>query len=271
MHSCLKLPLTFDPQGLKADLNQISADEWVRHFNDQYYEGEWSGVALRAVEGASRQLYSDPGKDEAFTDTPVLARCPSLQRALAALECPVKSARLLKLGAGARIIEHRDYNLSLDDGEVRLHVAITTNPLVDFYLNGERVVMNPGECWYINANLPHKVENRSDSDRVHLVIDCKVDDWLRSLAASASEQIEAPRASLASDKDRPSSPAALDRFCNSVFEDVSLQERLRQVIDRELFIELVVQFGEDRGFSFNAQDVDEAIRANRRAWFERWV
>lgn len=271
MHSCLKLPLTFDPQGLKADLNQISADEWVRHFNDQYYEGEWSGVALRAVEGASRQLYSDPGKDEAFTDTPVLARCPSLQRALAALECPVKSARLLKLGAGARIIEHRDYNLSLDDGEVRLHVAITTNPLVDFYLNGERVVMNPGECWYINANLPHKVENRSDSDRVHLVIDCKVDDWLRSLAASASEQIEAPRASLASDKDRPSSPAELDRFCNSVFEDVSLQERLRQVIDRELFIELVVQFGEDRGFSFNAQDVDEAIRANRRAWFERWV
>lgn len=271
MLSCLKLPLTFDPHGLMQDLNRISSDEWVRHFNDQYYQGEWSGVALRAVEGASRQLYSDPGKDEAFTDTPVLARCPSLQRALAALECPVKSARLLKLGAGARIIEHRDYNLSLDDGEVRLHVPITTSPLVDFYLNGERVVMNPGECWYINANLPHKVENRSDSDRVHLVIDCKVDDWLRSLAASASEQIEAPPASLASNKDRPSSPAALERFCNSVFKDVSLQEQLRQVIDRELFVDLVVRLGDKRGFTFNAQDVNEALRANRRAWIERWL
>lgn len=271
MLSSLKLPLTFDPQGLKADLDQISSDEWVRHFNDRYYEGEWSGVALRAVEGVSTQLYSDPGKDEAFTDTPVLARCPSLQRALATLECPVKSARLLKLGAGARIIEHRDYNLSLDDGEVRLHVAITTSPLVDFYLNGERVVMNPGECWYINANLPHKVENRSDSDRVHLVIDCEVDDWLRSLAASASEQIETPPASLASDKDRPSSPDALDAFCNLVFEDVTLQERLKQVIDRELFVDLVVRLGEERGCSFNAQDVDEALRANRRAWIERWL
>ena len=271
MLSCLKLPLTFDPQGLKADLDKISSDEWVRHFNDRYYEGEWSGVALRAVDGVSTQLYSDPGKDEAFIDTPVLGRCPSLQRVLAALECPVKSARLLKLGAGARIIEHRDYNLSLDDGEVRLHVAITTSPLVDFYLNGERVVMNPGECWYINANLPHKVENRSDTDRVHLVIDCKVDDWLRSVAASASEQIEPPRVSLASDKDRPSSPEALDRFCNLVFEDFALQGRLRQVIDRELFVDLVVRLGEEHALTFNAKDVDEALRANRRAWLERWL
>jgi aspartyl/asparaginyl beta-hydroxylase len=271
MHSCLKLPLTFDPKALKADLNGISAGEWVRHFNEEYYEGEWSGVALRSAEGASKQLYSDPSNDESFTDTPVLARCPSLQRALAALECPVKSARLLKLGAGARIIEHRDYNLSLDDAEVRLHVAITTSPLVDFYLNGERIVMNPGECWYINANLPHKVDNRSDTDRVHLVIDCKVDDWLRSLAASASEHLEAPRASLASDKARPSSPAALENFCDAVFENIGLQERLKQVNDKELFIDLVVRLGDENGFNFNAQDVDEALRANRRAWIERWV
>jgi len=271
MHSCLKLPLTFDPQGLTADLNQISPDEWVRHFNDRYYEGEWSGVALRAPDGASTTLYSDPGTDQLFTDTPVLARCPSLGSALAALKCPVKSARLLKLGAGARIIEHRDYNLSLDDGEVRLHVAITTSPRVDFYLNGERVVMNPGECWYINANLPHKVDNRSSADRVHLVIDCKVNDWLRSLTGSAIEHLEAPPASLASDKDRPSSPAALERFCGVVFEDVSLQEPLRQVNDRELFIDLVVRLGDERGFNFNAQDVKEALRARRRAWIERWL
>jgi hypothetical protein len=271
MHSCLKLPLTFDPKGLKADLDRISSGEWVRHFNERYYEGDWSGIALRAAEGASSQLYADPGKDEPVTDTPLLARCPSLQNALAALKCPVRSARLLKLGAGARIIEHRDYNLSLDDGEVRLHVAITTDPLVDFYLNGERIVMNPGECWYINANLPHKVNNRGNSDRVHLVIDCKVDDWLRSLAALASKMVQAPFASLASDKERASSPAALERFIDSTYYDPSLQERLRQVNDKTLFIDLVVRLGEERGFSFNAQDVDDVLRANRRSWLERWV
>ena len=271
MHSCLKLPLTFDLEGLQSDLNQVLPDEWVRHFNDRYYEGEWSGVALRSAEGASGQLYSDPGKDELFSDTPVLSRCSSLQRALEALRCPVKSARLLKLGAGARIIEHRDYNLSLEDGEVRLHIAITTSPLVEFFLNGNRIVMNPGECWYINANLPHRVDNRSDTARVHLVIDCKVDDWLRSLVASAVEITPAPDGSIADTEPRPSSPDALQRFCNAVLEDVTLQERLRQAIDKQLFIDLVVRAGEEHGFRFNAQDVSDALREKRRLWIERWV
>ena len=270
MLSCLKLPLTFDADRLKGDLLKISSDEWVRHFNDRYYEGDWSGVALRTVTGASAQIYTDPTRTEPLTDTPVLARSPSLQRALATLECPVKSARLLKLGPSARIIEHRDYNLSLDDGEIRLHVPITTSPLVDFHINGERIVMLAGECWYINANLPHKVENRSGTDRVHLVIDCVVDDWLRSLVASARSDTEAPNAPNNSPA-RSSSPEALERFRSLVFDEVDLQEQLRQVTDKDLFIDLVVRVGEERGFSFNAEDVKDALRANRRAWIERWV
>ena len=271
MLSCLKLPLTFNPRDLEADLNQISSDEWVKHFNDRYYEGEWSGVALRAVEGNSKQLYSDPGKDEVSIDTPVLARCPSLRRVLTQLKCPVKSARLLKLASGARIIEHRDYNLSLEDGKVRLHIAITTSPLVDFYLNGERIIMNPGECWYINANLPHKVDNLGNADRVHLVIDCLVDDWFRSLVESASERIGAAVVSPESKKARHSCPEALNGFCSLVFHDVSLQERLRQVMDEGLFIDLAVRLGEERGYIFNEQDVAGALQANRRAWIEKWV
>ena len=270
MLSCLKLPLTFEPEALQSDLDRVASDEWVRHFNDRYYEGEWSGIALRAVSGASAQIYTDPTGTETLTDTPVLARSPSLQRALATIECPVKSARLLKLGPAARIIEHRDYNLSLEDGEVRLHVPITTSPLVEFYINGERIDMLAGECWYINANLPHKAENRGGTDRVHLVIDCVVDDWLRSLVALARPASEASNAAN-SVADRPSSPEALERFRGLVFDDVDLQERLRQVADRGLFIDLAVRLGEERGCSFNAQDVREALRANRRAWIERWV
>ncbi|MEK6299952.1 MAG: aspartyl/asparaginyl beta-hydroxylase domain-containing protein [Acidobacteriota bacterium] len=267
MLTCLKLPLTFEPEGLRSDLDSVLPGEWVRHFNDRYYEGDWSGVALRAVTGASGQLYSDPTTTESLTDTPVLARSPGLLRALAALQCPVKSARLLKLGPGARILEHRDYNLSLEDGEVRLHVPITTDSRVEFYLNGEQVVMLAGECWYINANLPHKVENHSDMDRVHLVIDCVVDDWLRSLVASVSPRIEEPTPLI----ERPSSPEALEGFCSLVFEDVGLQQRLRQVSDKGLFTELVVRLGEERGYHFNRQDVAETLRAKRHAWIARWV
>jgi metal-sulfur cluster biosynthetic enzyme len=56
-----------------------------------------------------------------------------------------------------------------------------------------------------------------------------------------------------------------------VFEDFALQERLKQVIDRELFVDLVVRLGEEHALTFSAQDVDEALRANRRTWLERWL
>lgn len=267
MITCLKLPLTFELEGLRSDLDRVAVGEWVRHFNDRYYEGEWSGIALRAVTGASAQLYSDPTSTESLTDTPVLSQSPALQRALSALQCPVKSARLLKLGPGARILEHRDHNLSLEDGEVRLHVPITTDPRVEFYLNGEQLVMLAGECWYINSNLPHKVENHSDADRVHLVIDCVVDDWLRSLVASVTPRQETQAPII----ERTSSPEALEEFCALVFEDADLQQRLRQVSDKRLFAELVVRLGEERGFRFNEQNVAEALRARRQVWIARWV
>ena len=60
MPDCLKLPLSFDPECLKADLDHISPGDWLPHFNDRYYEGDWSGVALRSVGGVATKLYPDP-------------------------------------------------------------------------------------------------------------------------------------------------------------------------------------------------------------------
>jgi aspartyl/asparaginyl beta-hydroxylase (cupin superfamily) len=84
--------------------------------------------------------------------------------------------------------EHRDYNLCLEDGELRLHIPITTNPEVRFMVAGKRVIMAPGECWYNDFTQPHSVHNDGDGDRVHLTIDCVVNDWLREqiLTAGAS-------------------------------------------------------------------------------------
>lgn len=176
-----KLPLSFDARRLKADLDNISDDEWVPHFNRPYYEGEWSGVALRASERARVPLYPDPTAGGSYVDTEVLDRCPNLRAALAAFECPLLSVRLLRLTAGSRIREHRDHNLGFEDGEIRIHVPVATNPGVEFFLDGRRLPLGEGESWYINFNLPHRVENRGKADRVHLVIDCVVNNWIRSI------------------------------------------------------------------------------------------
>ena len=48
------------------------------------------------------------------------------------------------------------------------------------------VVTNPEvECWYHNLNLPHWVAIRGATDRIHLVIDCVVNDKLRELLLAA--------------------------------------------------------------------------------------
>jgi hypothetical protein len=178
MIASLKLPFRFDPDRLTADLGLIAAEEWVPHFNKSIYEGDWSGVALRSFGGKAIQLYPDPTATDRFADTELVTRCPYYLEVLATFQCLLTSVRLLRLRAGSSIAEHRDYKLGYEDGEVRLHVPVVTDQDVAFFLAGERVPLAVGECWYLNVNLPHRVENRSRIDRIHLVIDCVVNDWL---------------------------------------------------------------------------------------------
>lgn len=180
-----RLPLRFDAAALLDDALQLAADEWVPHFNTGYYEGDWSGVALRSVGGVAGQLYPDPAATADYGDTPLLDRCPAVAEALARFRCPLLSVRFLRLGPHSRIREHRDYNLGFDDGEVRIHVPLCTGPGVEFLHDGERIDMAPGEAWYLDLNLRHAVVNGGEEPRIHLVIDCTVDQWLRSVLEPA--------------------------------------------------------------------------------------
>ena len=91
------------------------------------------------------------------------------------------SVRFLNLQAGSEIKPHRDRDLAFEMGEARIHFPVVTNEYVEFYIDHELVRMNEGECWYINANLEHKVANKGKTDRIHLVIDCEVNDWLKEV------------------------------------------------------------------------------------------
>jgi len=79
------------------------------------------------------------------------------------------------------IREHRDHDLCYEEGTVRIHIPVTTNEGVDFRLNGVRCPMEAGSTWYLRLSDPHSVANRGEADRVHLVIDATVNDWLAGL------------------------------------------------------------------------------------------
>ena len=117
----VKLPFRFSAELLKQDLERVAPDEWIRHFNQQYYEGDWSVASLRSIGGHTKQIYPDPHSTEDFADTNILARCKYVQEILETIKCEKEAVRFMLLGAGARIREHRDYFIGIEDGSIRLH------------------------------------------------------------------------------------------------------------------------------------------------------
>ena len=181
----LRLPFAFDPGLLERDLQSLAAVEWTEHFVKQNYDGDWSVIALRGPAGAThpvRMIYSDPTATE-YCDTPMLQACAYFRAVLARFACPLQSARLMRLAPGSRIKEHRDHDLSLEDGAVRIHIPVVTDAGIEFMLNGSRVVMDAGSAWYLRLSDPHSVANNGTRDRVHLVIDALANDWIKRLLA----------------------------------------------------------------------------------------
>lgn len=173
----VRLPIRFEVDPLLAAVARLDESEWEPHFNTQQYVGDWSGVALRTTVGSPLPLYPDPGRDE-YADTPLLTTSPELRAALNRFGCPLQTVRLLRLGPGAEITGHRDHHLAHRHGDVRLHVPLVSEPDVTFWLDEREVPMRPGECWYLDLTQTHRVQNPGPTERVHLVVDCKVDAWL---------------------------------------------------------------------------------------------
>jgi aspartyl/asparaginyl beta-hydroxylase len=245
MLNTLQLPFQFDPARLQLDLASIQPSDWVRHFNTREYEGDWSAVPLRSVDGKTGHIYPDPtaGTDR-FADTPLLQACPYFQEVVAAFECPKQSVRLLRLGAGSLIREHRDYCLGFGDSELRIHIPVVTSPEVEFYVAGQRVVLSEGEAWYIDFNLPHRLYNGGSADRIHLVIDCVVNDWMRSLFFAQN----------------------FEEFRKKVLDEPSLQTQFRDAPDGATLIPLLLQAGQQHGYTFGPAEVESAIGAARGEW-----
>lgn len=176
----IHLPMQFDATRLQADLQKVQQSAWAAHFNTRIYEGDWSVVPLRAVPGTPIPHFSLPN-ERRQEDTPLLRSCEYFQQVVASFHCPLASVRLLRLGAGATIKEHTDPMLSLDHDEVRIHVVVTTNPDVEARIDGISGNWAAGETWYGDFTQPHSFINRGDSERVHIVLDCGLNDWLRNL------------------------------------------------------------------------------------------
>ncbi|BAV04323.1 Aspartyl/Asparaginyl beta-hydroxylase [Filimonas lacunae] len=181
------VPLPADIHLIQQEVLKL-ATQWKPHHNTYHYVGDWNVVSLRSPGGSAQNIIADiTHVGQEYTDTPLMESCPAIHSFVASLQCSVMSVRLLNLKSGALIKPHRDHELCFESGEARLHIPVFTNDKVCFYCEQDIIPMQEGQCWYINANLTHSVENNGPSDRIHLVIDCVVNDWIKELFARAQK------------------------------------------------------------------------------------
>lgn len=175
----LKLPIQFDVERLQNDVNTFTDEDWILHYQERDFDGDWHIIALKSLEGSVYKIFSPHELPEPTKYTVHIEKCPYIKEVLDSLPVEKTTVRLMRLNPQAIIKEHTDHNLSIDNKELRLHIPITTNPQMEFYVDKQPITLNEGECWYINFNLLHSLKNGGTTPRIHLVIDCEVNDWLR--------------------------------------------------------------------------------------------
>jgi len=178
----LKLPFEFDASKLRSELSQFSKTEYYDIYNPSVtLETLWSKEFIIPI--------GSPDGIAEFYPNENLKKCPLLLSIFNTFQCRVETFRVHSLDSGASIKPHHDTGYSFEHGKVRLHIPIKTNDQVEMLLEGEAVKMKEGECWYCNFDITHEVHNKSDETRVHLIIDCMVNDWLTDVFKSAQSVI----------------------------------------------------------------------------------
>jgi hypothetical protein len=171
-----RLPFQFDEARLLRDLRIADDFAWTAHFNRNDYEGEWSGLALRSASGRTDDIFAHPDPNQCYRATALLGRCDYFREVFEMLAFNIRGARLLSLSPNSVIKAHRDRGLGYEFGEFRLHIPIATSRAVSFWVDEIAIPMSAGECWYLNFDRLHRVENASTARRVHLVVDGVRDD-----------------------------------------------------------------------------------------------
>ena len=160
----------------------------------QKHTDQWNAIGLRSVDGIatgkdSVRHYKTKIKTLNYENTSILDQCTYFKEILNMIKektgCNIYAVRLLKLGPGGFVDPHCDAgfrDLHNKYHLLRFHIPIKTNSKISMQVDKKEYYLESGYIHYLNASQTHAVYNRSDKDRVHLVIDTDITDrmlfWL---------------------------------------------------------------------------------------------
>lgn len=188
--SHLKLALYYHVQQLQQELDHCLKMNWPLHFNNFNYEGEWRSISLRSASGVADDIYAHSG-EVVYKNTPLMAELEYIRSIVDSWKCEKESVRLLSLVPGSIIKPHKDLGCSYAEGNFRIHIPVLTNKNVLFTVDGQDLFLDEGSCWYMDFSKTHSIENRGETNRVHLIMDCVRNEWTDHLFEKNGYQLEA--------------------------------------------------------------------------------
>lgn len=185
MTTCLysKLASGFDAQALLTEYLKLVDGQWANHVNETDYFGTWDVAALRCKESHAKnhpilQCF-DIEPTSRWQSLCQFKRSDIFRSMFNWFECEIYAIRLMRLAAQSHIHTHRDHGVNIENDQARIHIPLQTSKLTTFQVADYSLFLGEGEVWYINIDQPHSVQNSSDKERIHLVIDCHANEWLK--------------------------------------------------------------------------------------------
>jgi hypothetical protein len=157
-----QLPYSFDVKQLQKEVLMLDEAHWIEH-PDQF-KGN-SSVPLVSVNGEINNDFNGP-----MEVTQALNNSPYIKQVIASFGEVVGRSRLMRLAPNCEVPIHSDTNYHWYK-RVRIHIPVITDENVLFYCGDKHVNMEAGQTWIFDSWKYHRVHNKGNTLRVHLVID----------------------------------------------------------------------------------------------------
>lgn len=162
----------------------VNVNAWHEPYSEYGSKGLKIAV-LMSPDGSENNFSWDDC--ESPKETELLKSMPVLQKLLTSFNLNIMASRLLKLEPGTFLHEHRDYVYLKRVDRYRLHIPIVTNSSAHIIMPGKKIHMEKGFLWTLDPkNTVHSACNFGTSSRIHIMIDCYMNEELKKLLANAS-------------------------------------------------------------------------------------
>jgi hypothetical protein len=196
---CIIDDVQFDINLLQQDVLQIIKHPWI----NKNKENSWQSITLKSKDGNDQNYLEKTklgiGNDNIYTYTKYMVLYPYIKKILDEFNTDIYLVRLLKLNKKGIIKFHTDEIVFEQKNDIiRCHLPIITDPNIRFKIgyplnkpasgfsiwNALSIYeqhLTLGKLWYTNVNCLHAVDNFSNIDRIHLVIDLRPTEEIKKI------------------------------------------------------------------------------------------